>query len=98
MSLLYSENLFIDFDSEKCYVRDNIATLFSPFDFMEGNNLYLPEGVRMPDGRIITTIKYDFDRAFRNDWHGGTISLYAGSNYIQIEKLINPHERLELAE
>ena len=84
MSLLYSEKRIIDFDSKKCYVRDNIATLFSPFDFMEGNNLYLPEGVRMPDGRIITTIKYDFDRAFRNDWHGGTISLYAGSNYIQI--------------
>ena len=80
--LNYSDKRIIDYDSKKCYVRDDVVTLFSPFDFMEGNNLYLPEGVRMPDGRIIDSIRHQFDSAIRKDWNGEPISLYAGHNYL----------------
>ena len=75
----------IDFDPLKCGLKDDSVILFSPLDFIERNNLYLPEKVRMSDGSINENVVFDlweFKRALEL-WEGGDISMYAGRNYIQ---------------
>ena len=76
------DRLVVDYNPEICEVNNDVATLYSPFDFMEGNNLYLPEGIRMPDGHIITKVRYEIEVPLRVEWEGGPITLYAGRNYL----------------
>lgn len=75
----------IDFDPLKCGLKDDCIILFSPLDFIEGDNLYLPESVRMPDGSINEKVVYDswsFSRALEK-WDGDSLSMYVGENYLQ---------------
>lgn len=77
-----SDRRILDFNPETCEVNDNVATLLSPFECMDGNNLFLPEGIRMPDGHVIEKIKYEFELPLRIEWEGGPINMYAGKNYL----------------
>ena len=49
----------IDFDPKICRLKDDCILVFSPLDLMEDNNLFLPEGIRMPNGEISDKISFD---------------------------------------
>ena len=79
----YSEKRIIDFDPQICGLKDDSILVFSPLSLMEGNNLFLPEGIRMPNGEIIDNIIFE-ELSFSftlGDWPKGPITLYAGRNY-----------------
>ena len=79
----YSGKRIIDFNPQICGLNDDGILVFSPLDLMEGNNLYLPEGIRMPNGEISENILFD-DWSFfvtLSRWQKGPITLYAGRNY-----------------
>lgn len=79
----YSEKRIIDFDPHICGLKDDGILVFSPLSLMEGNNLFLPEGIRMPNGDIIDKILFEelsFSFTLGN-WQKGPITLYAGRNY-----------------
>ena len=79
----YSEKRIIDFDPQICGLKDDSILVFSPLSLMEGNNLFLPEGIRMPNGEIIDNIIFE-ELSFSftlGDWQKGPITLYAGRNY-----------------
>ena len=45
----YSTKRIIDFDPDFCIIKDDCISIESAMGLMEGNNLFLPEKVRMPD-------------------------------------------------
>ena len=51
----------IDFNPQFCGLKDDGILVFSPLDLMEGNNLFLPEGIRMPNGEISEKIFFVLD-------------------------------------
>lgn len=73
----------IDFNPQFCGLKDDGILVFSPLDLMEGNNLFLPEGIRMPNGEISEKIFFDNWSFFvtLSQWQKGPITLYAGKNY-----------------
>lgn len=79
----YSGKRVIDFNPQICGLQDDGILVFSPLDLMEGNNLFLPEGIRMPNGEISDKISFD-DWSFfvtLSHWQNGPVTLYAGRNY-----------------
>ncbi len=74
----------VDFNPLICELKDNRIILFSPLDFIEGNNFYLPEKVRMPNGTINENVVFDwsFSRTLE-EWEGDFLSMYVGKNYLQ---------------
>ena len=74
----------VDFNSQTCELKDNRIMLLSPLVFIEGNNFYLPEKVRMPNGTINENVVFDwsFSRALE-EWEGDSLSMYVGKNYLQ---------------
>ena len=79
----YSDKRIIDFNPRICGLKDDGIFVFSPLDLMEGNNLFLPEGVRLPNGEISENIIIDNWSFFLtlSRWQKGPITLYAGRNY-----------------
>ena len=80
-----SKKRIVDFDPQKCGIEKDHVLLFSPLDFIEEHNLYLPEKVRMPDGTINENVVFDswsFTRALE-EWEGDFLSMYVGKNYLQ---------------
>ena len=74
-----------DFNPQKCDLKDNNVILLSPLDWIEGDNLYLPESVRMSDGSTNENVIYDswsFLRALE-EWDGISLSMYVGKNYLK---------------
>ena len=74
-----------DFNPLKCELKDDNVILLSPLDWIEGNNLYLPESVRMSDGTINESVVFDswsFSKALE-EWEGDFLSMYVGKNYLQ---------------
>lgn len=55
----YSDKRIIDFNPQICGLKDDGILVFSPLDLMEGNNMFLPEGIRMPNGEISEKIIFD---------------------------------------
>ena len=81
----YSKKRIIDFDPEYCTIQDDCVSIESAMGLMEGNNLFLPEKVRMPDGTIKEYI--DFSYSFRMSlysWKNGPITMYIGENFARI--------------
>ena len=78
------ERRIVDFDSRKCKIENDQVILLSPLEFIEGDNLYLPEAVKMPDGKIIEEVYMDISYFKRvlSEWKSGYITLYAGKNYV----------------
>ena len=78
------ERRIVGFDSRKCKIENNQVILLSPLEFIEGDNLYLPEAVKMPDGKIIEDVYMDISYFKRvlSEWKNGYITLYAGKNYV----------------
>lgn len=76
------ERRIVDFDSRKCKIENDQVILLSPLEFIEGDNLYLPEAVKMPDGKIIEEVYMDISYFKRvlSEWKSGYITLYAGKN------------------
>ena len=75
----------IDFNPQKCESKNDSVILLSPLDWIEGDILYLPESIRMPDGSINEFVAFDswaFSRALE-EWEGDFLSMYVGKNYLQ---------------
>ncbi len=80
-----SKKRIVNFDPNKCGIEKDHVVLFSPLDFIEEHNLYIPEKIRMPDGSINENVEFDlwaFERALEL-WEGGNLSMYVGRSYIQ---------------
>ena len=79
-----SKKRIVDFDPQKCGIEKDHVLLFSPLDFIEEHNLYIPEKIRMPNGTINENVVFDwsFSRALE-EWEGDSLSMYVGKNYLQ---------------
>lgn len=79
----YSEKRIIDFNPQICGLKDDGIIVFSPLSLMEGNNLFLPEGIRMPNGEISNKVIIDHwsYNIVLSSLKNGPITLYAGRNY-----------------
>ena len=80
-----SKKRIVDFDPKKCGIEKDHVLLFSPLDFIEEHNLYIPEKIRMPDGTINESVVFDswsFSKALE-EWEGDFLSMYVGRNYLQ---------------
>lgn len=91
----------VDFNPLKCGLKGDSILLFSPLDWIEGDNLYLPESIRMFDGSINEKVIYDswsFTIALEK-WEGESLSMYVGKNYLKAidnwaKGYINDREKL----
>ena len=75
----------VDFNPLKCGLKGDSILLFSPLDWIEGDNLYLPESIRMFDGSINEKVIYDswsFTIALEK-WEGESLSMYVGKNCLK---------------
>lgn len=80
-----SNKRIVDFDPPKCGIDKDHVLLFSPLDFIEEHNLYIPEKIQMPDGTINESVVFDswsFSKALE-EWEGDFLSMYVGKNYLQ---------------
>lgn len=79
----YSNRRVVDYNPLNCRVKDDSIVIFSPLSLIEGNNLFLPEKIRMPNGEITDKIIFEHWSFYQtlSMWQDGPITLYAGKNY-----------------
>ncbi len=81
----YSTKRIIDFDPDFCIIKDDCISIESAMGLMEGNNLFLPEKVRMPDGSINENIVFPYSMGISlYSWKNGPITMYIGKNFASI--------------
>ncbi len=80
----YSDKRVIDFDPQICGHKDDGVVIFTPLSLMEGNNLFLPEKIRMPNGELVDKIIFEPSSFYLtlSTWEDGPITLYVGRNYV----------------
>jgi len=80
----YTTKRIIDFNPGFCTIEDDCISIESAMGLMEGNNLFLPEKVRMPDGTLKENIDFyplKMSLCSRKD---GPITMYIGNNFARI--------------
>ena len=80
----YTTKRIIDFDPEFCTIDDDCISIESAMGLMEGNNLFLPEKVRMPDGTLKENIDFFSLNMSLCSWKNGPITMYIGKNIASI--------------
>lgn len=85
------EKYIIDFDPKVCVQQsENFIPryiLLNPLDYLQGNDLIIPDGIRMPNGEIVYDFWFDnleVIKSFSN--HSGSIDMYIGDNLLHAFK------------